>query len=337
MAGEGLHAYLLRATERIPSAAIQHITAVLLHLPKPAGDGSVGDEALLIQPVAEHLSRLGVDAETTLSKHRYCRVRYKLPALGPMVTIIIPTRDELHHLHACVESVLSRSTYRNFELLVVDNQSSDAETLQYLRALEGRSQVRVLRYPQAFNFSAINNFATANALGEVLCLLNNDTEVITPDWLEEMLGHLIQAGRGRGRCQALFRRWSGAARGRHRRSGWPGHHLHSFLAHDAPGYCGRAVQAQDLSAVTGACLLTWKKLYQDLGGLDAVNLPVAFNDVDYCLRVRDAQSPRGMDALCRVISPRVGFPGQGGQPGKNQACAARSAIHAQALAGHSSS
>ncbi|MEF8732996.1 MAG: glycosyltransferase family 2 protein [Candidatus Accumulibacter meliphilus] len=289
MAGEGLHAYLLRATERMPSAAIQHITAVLLHLPKPAGDESVGDEALLIKPVAEHLSRLGVDAETTLSKHRYCRVRYKLPALGPLVTIIIPTRDELHHLHACVESVLSRSTYRNFELLVVDNQSSDAETLQYLRALEGRSQVRVLRYPQVFNFSAINNFATANAGGEVLCLLNNDTEVITPDWLEEMLGHLIQADVGVVGAKLYF----GDGRVQHAGDtvgpGGLAHHLHSFLAHDAPGYCGRAVQAQDLSAVTGACLLTWKKLYQDLGGLDAVNLPVAFNDVDYCLRVRDAK------------------------------------------------
>jgi hypothetical protein len=266
MAGEGLHAYLLRATERIPSAAIQHITAVLLHLPKPADDGPDGDEALLIQPVAEHLSRLWRSTrETTLSKHRYCRVRYKLPALGPMVTIIIPTRDELHHLHACVESVLSRSTYRNFELLVVDNESSDAETLQYLKALEGRSQVRVLRYPQVFNFSAINNFATANAFGEVLCLLNNDTEVITPDWLEEMLGHLIQANVGVVGAKLYF----GDGRVQHAGDtvgpGGLAHHLHSFLAHDAPGYCGRAVQAQDLSAVTGACLLTWKKLYQDLG------------------------------------------------------------------------
>ena len=289
LARKSLHDYLLRATERLSATEIQHIPAVLLHLPMPADERSSVDSERLLKPVADHLSRLGINAQVSLSAHGYCRVRYLLPTLAPKVSLIIPTRDGVHHLRACVESVLFKSTYRNFELLVVDNQSSDPETLRYLAALEKHPQIRVLRYPQPFNYSAINNFAAANAVGEALCLLNNDTEIITPDWLEEMLGHLIQPGVGVVGAKLYF------ADGRVQHAGdtvGPGgcaHHLHSFLEHDAPGYCGRAVQAQDLSAVTGACLLTWRKLYQDLGGLDEANLPVAFNDVDYCLRVRETQ------------------------------------------------
>lgn len=289
LARKSLHDYLLRATERLSATEIQHIPAVLLHLPVPADERSSVDSERLLKPVADHLSRLGINAQVSLSAHGYCRVRYLLPTLAPKVSLIIPTRDGVHHLRACVESVLFKSTYRNFELLVVDNQSTDPETLRYLAALEKHPQIRVLRYPQPFNYSAINNFAAANAVGEALCLLNNDTEIITPDWLEEMLGHLIQPGVGVVGAKLYF------ADGRVQHAGdtvGPGgcaHHLHSFLEHDAPGYCGRAVQAQDLSAVTGACLLTWRKLYQDLGGLDEANLPVAFNDVDYCLRVRETQ------------------------------------------------
>jgi GT2 family glycosyltransferase len=126
-------------------------------------------------------------------------------------------------------------------------------------------------------------------VGEALCLLNNDTEVITPDWLEEMLGNLIQPGVGVVGAKLYFDDGRVQHAGDTVGPGGCAHHLHSYLEHDAPGYCGRAVQAQELSAVTGACLLTWRKLYQDLGGLDEANLPVAFNDVDYCLRVREAQ------------------------------------------------
>lgn len=289
IAGGSLHDFVLRTTERLSATEIKHVPTVLLHLPRPSGGELEVDEDRLLKPVADHLFRLAIRAKVSLSVHGYCRVRYLLPAVTPRVSIIVPTRNGFEHLHACVESVLSRSTYRNFEILVVDNQSTEPETLRYLTALHRRSQVRVLRYPRPFNYSAINNFAVASALGEALCLLNNDTEVITPDWLEEMLGHLIQPDVGVVGAKLYF------SDGRVQHAGdtvGPGgcaHHLHSFLEHDALGYCGRAVQAQDLSAVTGACLLTWRKLYEDIGGLDETNLPVAFNDVDYCLRVREAK------------------------------------------------
>jgi hypothetical protein len=334
---DGLHAYLLRATEQLPSAAIKHIPAVLLHLPKPASNGFVGNEDLLIQPVAEHLSRLGVDADTTLSKHSYCRVRYKLPALGPMVSIIIPTRDELNHLRACVESVLSRSTYRNFEMLVVDNQSSELETLQYLKTLEGRSQVRVLRYPQAFNFSAINNFATANACGEVLCLLNNDTEVITPDWLEEMLGHLIQEDVGVVGAKLYFSDGRVQHAGDTVGPGGMAHHLHSFLAHDAPGLLRSCGASTGFVSGHGSMPVDLEKTVSGPGWAGCGEPASGIQRRRLLLARSRHESPRGVDALCRVVSPRVGVQGQGGQPGKGRACASRSAIHAQALAGHSPS
>jgi GT2 family glycosyltransferase len=148
--------------------------------------------------------------------------------------------------------------------------------------------VNVFRYDRPFNFSAINNFAVRQARGTVLCLLNNDTEVISPDWLEEMVGHLLQARVGVVGAKLYY------ADGRVQHAGdavGPGgcaNHLHSSLDHDDPGYCRRAMLAQDLSAVTAACLVTWRKLYLGLGGLDEKRLAVAFNDVDYCLRVRAA-------------------------------------------------
>ncbi len=289
IARTGVHDFLLRAAEQISWVEVQHVPAVLLHLPMDARLATTASEEVLLRPVADHLCRLGINAEVTQTDHGYCRVRYRLPTDPPTVSIIIPTRDGLQHLRPCVESVLSKSTYPNFEVLIVDNQSTDPDTLGYLAGLQERPQVRVLPYPLPFNFSAINNFAARAAFGNVLCLLNNDTEVISPDWLEEMVGHLLQPAVGVVGAKLYF------ADGRVQHAGdtvGPGgcaHHLHSFLEHGAPGYCGRAVQAQDLSAVTGACLLTWKDLYQNLGGLDEANLPVAFNDVDYCLRVREAK------------------------------------------------
>jgi GT2 family glycosyltransferase len=212
------------------------------------------------------------------------RARHPLPAKPPLVSIIIPTRDAVALLRACIDSITAKSSYRHFEILVVDNQSREPEALQYLERLEHR----VLRYDRGFNYSAINNFAVREARGDVVLLLNNDTEVITPDWLEEMLGHLHQDGVGAVGAKLLFPygrvQHAGDAVG----PGGCADHLHADIARDDPGYCYRAVVAQEVSAVTGACLMTWKSLYQRLGGLDEKQLPVAFNDVDYCLRVQEA-------------------------------------------------
>lgn len=216
------------------------------------------------------------------------RVRYPLPEPAPLVSVIVPTRDAVQLLRQCVESLLDKTDYPRFELLVVDNGSRDAEALAYLAELRNRQQVRVLRWDRPFNFSAINNFAAGEAQGQVLCLLNNDTEVITPDWLTEMVSQLNQPGVGVVGAKLFYPDGRVQHAGDTVGPGGCANHLHQFIAGDDPGYCNRAIVAQELSAVTAACMVTWRKLYLQLGGLKERWLPVAFNDVDYCLRVRQA-------------------------------------------------
>lgn len=251
---------VLRVGEQA-AGTVRHIPAVLLHR-----DAEVERQA----PVVTR------------------RVRYPLPEPPPKVSIIVPTRDAPELLRQCVESVLAKTDYPNYELLVVDNGSRDAKALAYLADLQPRPGVRVLRWHKPFNYSAINNFAVRQARGEVVCLLNNDTEVITPEWLTELVSQLAQPGVGVVGAKLFYPDGRVQHAGDTVGPGGCANHLHQFLPGEAPGYCHRAVVAQELSAVTAACLVTWRRLYLDLGGLNALWLPVAFNDVDYCLRARQA-------------------------------------------------
>ena len=208
-----------------------------------------------------------------------------LPAPLPLVSLIIPTRDRVDLLHRCVESIFAHTTYRPFELLVVDNGSQDAVTLRYLRELETRENVRVLRDERPFNFGALNNGAAAQARGELLALVNNDIEVRSPDWLEELVRHALQPGTGAVGCKLLFPdgriQHAGVVLG----IGGVAGHIHKFLHGDGPGYQGRAQLTQHLSAVTAACLVVRRALYLEVGGIEEEHLPVGFNDVDFCLRL----------------------------------------------------
>ncbi len=252
------------------------------------GESARAESAWHTGAVREHLERNGSAAavEDTLPGCR--RVRYRLPETPPLVSIIVPTRDAHALIRTCVESLMQKTSYARFEVLVVDNQSADPAVLAYFNELAARPAVRVLRYDRPFNYSAINNFAAREARGEMLCLLNNDTEVISPDWLEEMAGHLVQPGVGVVGAKLLF------PDGRVQHAGDAvgprgcADHMHFRIDRSAPGYCGRAALAHEVSAVTGACLLTWKHLYEQCGGLNERSLAVAFNDVDYCLRVQEA-------------------------------------------------
>lgn len=279
-----MHGLLLRAGERIPRYAVGHVHAPLFHLPPPDPADPNGTNPA---QVAAHLERLGIAARVEGTDRGHCRVHYHLPYNPPQVSIVIPTRDCRDVLETCLSSLLGKTAYRDFEILVVDNLSQDPETLAYLSRMDRHPQVRVLRYEEPFNFSAINNFAARQCAGQALCLLNNDTEVIAEGWLSEMVGHLLQPGVGVVGAKLYYTdgrvQHAGDAVG----PGGCANHLHACLEHDDPGYCDRAILAQDLSAVTAACLLTWTHVYRRLGGLDAENLPVAFNDVDYCLRARE--------------------------------------------------
>lgn len=286
-AQDARHDLWLRVSRAVPASAIRHVPAVLWHLPAHPDPHRLAAQADL-DAVRRHLRDAGIDAQVRSSRHGLCHVRYALPESVPLVSVIIPTRDGLVHLKPCVDSVLHRSSYPRLELVVMDNGSQEDATRQYLAEIANDPRVRVVRDDAPFNYSALNNQAARLAQGDAICLLNNDTEVITPDWLEEMVGHLVQPGVGVVGAKLYY----GDGRVQHAGDavgpGGCADHMHSKLEHDALGYAGRAVLAQDLSAVTAACLLTWRQLYLDLGGLNETDLPVSFNDVDYCLRVRQA-------------------------------------------------
>ncbi|HEY0295103.1 MAG TPA: glycosyltransferase family 2 protein [Bordetella sp.] len=274
-----LHGMLLSLTAG--DTPVVHTPAPLLHLPPEpvhADDTS--------HVVAQYLRQLRIPATVVATSRDTCRVHYPVAQPAPMVSIIIPTRDELDHLQRCVSSVLEKTQYQVFEILVVDNQSRDPATLEYLQTLSKLPNVRVLPFDRPFNYSKINNMAVREAKGELVCLLNNDTEVISPDWLDEMAGLLLRNDVGAVGAKLLFDNGTVQHAGDTVGPGGCANHLHSGIGADEPGYNGRALVAQDLSSVTAACLLTKKAVYQSLGGLNEANLTVAFNDVDYCLNVR---------------------------------------------------
>lgn len=280
--------------------SVAHIPAVLLHrgyapllshIPKGEERFDQRDWSELrwyMEALRTHLARNQIAGEVSETVPDCWRVRYRLPEVPPLVSIIVPTRDQLTLIRQCIESLLSKTTYSRFEILVVDNQSIDPEALSYLAQIDGKNGIRVLHYDQPFNYSAINNFAVMEARGEVVCLLNNDTEVISSDWLEEMVGHLLQPKVGVVGAKLYFPDGLVQHAGDTVGPGGCANHLHSFIERDDPGYCNRAMVAQELSAVTGACMIVWKSLYEELQGLDEKHLPIAFNDVDFCLRVREA-------------------------------------------------
>lgn len=268
------------------SAQIGHIPALLWSAPS---NRALMDANEQMQVLSTHLQRSGIQAEVQLHKPGIVRVRYAAPQPTPLVSIIIPTRDMLHFLQPCVESIVRLTQWQNYEIIIVDNQSGDPQTLAYFQQLVAQHpHVRVISYDYPFNYSAVNNFAVKQAKGSVICLLNNDTEVISPDWLEEMVSRLAQEKVGVVGARLYY------ADGRVQHAGdvvgvgGCATHLHGVLEQDDLGYMGRAMAAQDLSAVTAACLVTPKTLYEQLGGLNEEHLTVAFNDVDYCLRVREA-------------------------------------------------
>lgn len=265
LAQDGWRAVLLALTSEAPTQGgggkecpVVHIPAILSHRPAEEPD-----------PVCR-------------------RVPVRVPEPAPKVSILIPTRDALPLLRRCVESVVSKTRYPHYEILVIDNRSRDKATLAWLEETSRAGKIRVLRWDKPFNYSAINNFAARAATGEVLCLLNNDTEVISADWLDEMVGHLCRPKVGAVGAKLYYPDGRIQHAGDTVGHGGCANHLHQFVAGNAPGYCNRAIVAQEVSAVTAACMVTWRDLYLRLGGLNARWLPVAFNDVDYCLRVRKA-------------------------------------------------
>lgn len=276
----------LRYLVEIPEAQIRHIPKVLYHRHTTAADPhpvanihEAGKRAL-----NRHFHGSAVKIDDGVAPGLY-RIRYPLPEQRPLVSIIIPTRDRVDLLRRCIESIQQKTEYGNWELLVVDNQSSDIETLRYFDEIENDRRIRVIKYDNRFNYSAINNHAVRHANGDVLALVNNDVEVISRDWLSEMVGHAIRPGIGAVGSKLLYPdgriQHAGVITG----LGGVAGHVYRFFEDGSHGYCHRAVVVQNLSAVTAACLVVRKEVYWKAGGLDEDHFAVAFNDVDFCLNL----------------------------------------------------
>ncbi|MEW5839006.1 MAG: glycosyltransferase family 2 protein [Pseudomonadota bacterium] len=291
------HDLALRALERLPSSAIKHIPHILYHwritenstaLHAGAKDYT---ESASIQALNDHFQRTGqsdVRVERGELPNTY-RVRYPIPNPAPLVSLLIPTRDKLEVLRPCVNSILDKTSYPRFEIIILDNGSIEKCTLDYfVHIQESDARVRVLRYNLPFNYSAINNFGVQHAKGEVLGLINNDVEVISPDWLSEMVSHALREEIGCVGAKLYFTDHTIQHAGVILGIGGVAGHAHKYFPGEAYGYFSRLKLVQNLSAVTGACLVVRKSIYQQVAGLDEDHLSVAFNDVDLCLKVREA-------------------------------------------------
>ncbi len=280
----------LRCVARLDAGEIGHVPHVLYHWRAIAGSTALsGGEKSYAQEAGkraleEHMRATGhPDAQVTPVTGGY-RVKRSLGSAEPKVSLIIPTRDRVDLLERCVESILDVTSYRNLELLIVDNQSSEPETLAYFDKSAARGNIRVLPYDAHFNYSRINNFAARQATGEVLGLINNDIEVIHADWLEEMVTHAMLPQNGAVGAMLYYPddhiQHAGVIIG----LGGVAGHAYVSMPRGFPGQHHRAQLTQNLTAVTAACLLVRRSVFEEVGGLDE-SLEVAFNDIDFCLRL----------------------------------------------------
>jgi O-antigen biosynthesis protein len=293
------HDLVLRITELTQPARIRHIPAVLYHWRQTATAASFSEAALARciaaarQAVAEHLDRAGVTGarvEPHPAGLPWLRVIWPLP-VEPSVSIIVPTRNQAALLAQLAAGILQRTAYANFELVIVDNASDTADALALLQRLKRDRRVKLLRFPGAFNYSAINNYAVAEANGEVIVMLNNDIDVLHGDWLREMVSHAVRPDVGVVGAKLLYPdgtvQHAGVVLGVIGPGEGPGVAGHSNIgmARADVGYFGNNALTREVSAVTGACLAVRREVYLAAGGLDEANLAVAFNDVDLCLRI----------------------------------------------------
>lgn len=214
------------------------------------------------------------------------RIKYEIEG-NPKVSILIPNKDHTDDLDKCLHSIIDKQDYKNYEIIVIENNSVEDRTFEYYKKIESEySCVKVIYWKHEFNYSAINNFGVENSTGEYILLLNNDTEMINPDCIRELVSYCARPGIGIVGAKLLY----GDDTVQHAGIivGMGGMAAHAFVNNDIEdgGYQLRASVPQNLSGVTGACLLTKRSIYEEVGGLEN-DLKVAFNDVDYCLKVRE--------------------------------------------------
>lgn len=292
------HDMILRLTDR--AKKVVHVPKLLYywrsHPGSTAADISAKPYAIESAKgaVADHLRRHGFEhfqITSTRAFETIFKIRYQIIG-SPKISIVIANKDHVSDLKRCITSILEKSTYENFEIIVVENNSSDKLTFDYYEELRENSRIKVVTYEQAagksFNYSAVNNFGAAQTDGEYLLFLNNDTQVITVNWIEELLMYAQRKDVGAVGAKLYFAdkgiQHAGVVLGlgAHRTAG----HSHYKQPQENMGYMGRLCYAQDVSAVTGACLLVKRSLFYEVGGLDE-SFAISLNDVDFCLKLRE--------------------------------------------------
>ena len=287
------HDYVLRCVEK--AECVRHIPRILYHW--RINDNSTAKSASTktyantagVNAVSAHLKRMGIDGEVKNGvAPGFYDIRYKLTE-KPLVSVIIPNKDHLDDLTRCLESMENVNNYHNVEYIVVENNSVLEDTFEGYKELEKKygDKFKLVRWDGIFNYSAINNFGARYAKGEYILLLNNDTSVIEPDSLRCMLAQCQRAEVGIVGAKLLYDddtvQHAGVIMGYQGVAG----HAFTGIGDDVYGYFARAVLSQELSAVTAACLLTKRSVFDEVGGLDE-SFEVAFNDIDYCMKVRAA-------------------------------------------------
>ncbi len=284
----------LRATEKLSHAEIKHVPFILYHWRAIRGSTAAGTLhkpyvlAAQKKAVEEHLARRNVKATVDILEDiSQLRVKFAIPARAPKVSIIIPTRDQVDILRVCVESILRKTRYPDFEIIIVDNNSQHEHSHTYFRTVSHDKRVRVVADSRPFNFSALNNKAVAECSGEMVAFVNNDIEVISPEWLGEMVSYAARPEVGAVGARLLYPngllQHGGIILGI---GGIAGHNHKGRPRHDV-GYFNRIILPQNLSAVTAACMVVRRDVFNEVGGFDEEKLSVAFNDVDLCLRIRE--------------------------------------------------
>jgi GT2 family glycosyltransferase len=285
----------LRFSERTTPGRIRHVPFILYHWRAISGSVALAPTEktypyeAAARAIQAHLDRTGKAATVTQEAHLgYYRVRWAAPAAPPSVAIIIPTKDKADLLRVAIESILKKTSYSNFEIVVVNNRSSEPVTLGYFSEIQKLANVRVVDYDQPYSFAALNNWAVTQTNAPLLAFVNNDIEVISPEWLSEMVNCVLRPEVGAVGAKLYYPNETIQHAGVVVGIGGLAGHPHVGLPRGQAGYFGRAVCAQQFSAVTAACMLMRREVFTEVQGFDEQHFAIAFNDVDICLRVGQA-------------------------------------------------
>ena len=282
---------LLRCVEQCSDQQIIHIPYVLYHWRALRGSTALAESEKAYSSDAglvalqDHLTACTVESGNLPNTYK---VNWPVPEPAPLVSIIIPTKNTKQLVKQCIDSIYKKTRYSHFEILLVDNQSDDAESLSYFNALEQAGKVRLVQYDKPFNYSAINNYAVSKANGELLVLMNNDIEILSASWLTEMVANISRSEIGCVGAKLYYPNGKIQHAGVITGLGGVAGHSHKHFYKEDSGYFKRLQVTQNLSAITAACLGVRKAVFEEVGGLDEKNLTVAFNDVDFCLKVQAA-------------------------------------------------